>query len=118
MAPRFLFYFGIFLSAATLFLILAGGLVTSREAGLAVPDWPLSYGQLMPPMVGNIFWEHGHRMIAGIVGILTLFFSAALQIFEPRKWIQKMGWIAFAAVVVQAVLGGLTVKYLLPAPLS
>jgi len=59
-------------AAATFCLILAGALVTSHEAGLAVPDWPLSYGQLMPPMVGNIFWEHGHRMVATFVGLLTI----------------------------------------------
>lgn len=113
-----LFYFAIFLSCSVLFLILAGGLVTSHEAGLAVPDWPLSYGQLMPPMVGNVFWEHSHRMIAGTVGILTLIFAVWIQIKEDRKWMKKLGWIAFTAVVAQALLGGLTVKMMLPPPVS
>ena len=59
-------------AGSTLFLIFAGAMVTSTGSGLAVPDWPLSYGMLMPPMVGGIFYEHGHRMIAATVGFLTL----------------------------------------------
>ena len=59
-------------SLCTLFLVVAGGLVTSNDAGLSVPDWPLSYGTLMPPMEGNIFYEHGHRMVATTVGLLTI----------------------------------------------
>lgn len=115
---RWLYRFSLFLTTLTLCLILAGGLVTSHEAGLAVPDWPMSYGQWMPPLVGNIFWEHGHRMIAGAVGILTLIFAIWIQIQDPRSWMKKLGWVAFGAVVLQAILGGLTVKFLLPAPLS
>ncbi len=113
-----MYLFSLFLTGATFLLILAGGLVTSHEAGLAVPDWPLSYGQAFPPMVGNIFWEHGHRMIAGTVGILALILALWIQIAEKRSWIKKLGWIAFGAVVLQALLGGLTVLYLLPAPIS
>lgn len=113
-----LFYFSLFLCVAVLFLILAGGLVTSHEAGLAVPDWPLSYGQLMPPMVGNVFWEHGHRMIAGTVGILTLILAISIQRAEDRGWIKKLGWIALGAVAAQAILGGLTVKLMLPDAIS
>lgn len=113
-----LFYFSFFLCLCVAILILAGGLVTSHEAGLAVPDWPLSYGQLMPPMVGNVFWEHGHRMIAGTVGILTLGLAIALQRTEDRRWVKKLGWIALGAVVIQAILGGLTVKFMLPDAIS
>ena len=116
--PSSLFYFSCFLSCAVLLLILAGGLVTSHEAGLAVPDWPLSYGRLMPKMVGNVFWEHGHRMIAGTVGMLTLVLAVWIQRLEKRVWLKKLGWIAFAAVVCQAILGGLTVKMMLPPPVS
>ncbi len=112
------YYFSIFLVGCVALLILAGGLVTSHEAGLAVPDWPLSYGQLMPPMVGNIFWEHGHRMIAGAVGILTLMMAVWTQIQEKRVWFRKLAWTAFAAVVLQALLGGLTVLLLLPPAVS
>jgi len=99
-------------------LILAGGLVTSKEAGLAVPDWPMSYGQWFPPIVGNVAWEHGHRIIAGFVGILTLSLSICVQIFEKRPWLKRLAWIAFAAVILQAVLGGITVLFLLPPAVS
>lgn len=115
---RWLYRFALLLACMTLCLIFAGGLVTSHEAGLAVPDWPLSYGRLMPPMVGNIFWEHGHRMIAGTVGILTLVLAVWIQIQDERKWMKKLGWVAFGGVVLQALLGGLTVKMLLPPPVS
>ncbi len=117
-----LYRFSLVLTGATFLLILAGGLVTSHEAGLAVPDWPLSYGRFFPPMVGNIFWEHGHRMIAGSVGILTLLFAFCTQFgtaaYEIRPALRKLAWIALGMVVAQALLGGLTVIYMLPAPVS
>lgn len=117
-----LFYFALFLSGATFLLILAGGLVTSHEAGLAVPDWPLSYGQLMPPMVGNVFWEHGHRMIAGTVGILTFIFAIWIQLDTGARnavpLLPRLGWIALGMVIFQALLGGLTVQLMLPPPVS
>lgn len=113
-----LYLFSLLLTGATVILILAGGLVTSHDAGLAVPDWPLSYGQLFPPMVGNVFWEHGHRMIAGTVGILTLLFAFTMQFSEKRTWLKRLTWAAFAVVVVQALLGGLTVLFLLPPAIS
>lgn len=113
-----LYAYALLLSFCTFVLIAAGGLVTSHEAGLAVPDWPLSYGQFFPPMVGNIFWEHGHRMIAGTVGILTLFFTILVHIFEKRAWMKRLARISLGAVIIQALLGGLTVLYLLPAPVS
>ena len=62
----------ILLAFCTLLLVVAGGLVTSRDAGLSVPDWPLSYGKLMPPMEGGILYEHGHRMVATTVGLFTI----------------------------------------------
>lgn len=106
------------LSACTLMLIVAGGLVTSHEAGLAVPDWPLSYGQFFPPMVGNIFWEHGHRMVAGFVGLFCLFITLCVQRFESRVRIRRLAWTAFATVIAQALLGGLTVLLMLPPAVS
>ena len=106
------------LAGMTFLLILFGGLVTSHEAGLAVPDWPTSYGGWFPPMVGNVFWEHGHRMIAGCVGVLTLVLACAIQRIEDRPWLKRLGWIALGAVALQAILGGLTVIYFLPAPVS
>ncbi len=99
-------------------LLIAGALVTSNDAGLAVPDWPLSYGSLMPPMVGGIFYEHGHRMVATFVGMLTIVMCAWLWRAEPRAWLRRLGVAALIAVILQGVLGGLTVKYLLPPAVS
>ena len=76
--------FAIFTACWTLFLLVAGALVTSNDAGLAVPDWPLSYGSLTPPMVGGIFYEHGHRMVATVAGILTIILAVWISRREPR----------------------------------
>jgi cytochrome c oxidase assembly protein subunit 15 len=103
---------------STLFLIVAGALVVGNEAGLAVPDWPLSFGTWMPPMEGGVFYEHGHRMVATTVGALTTILALWLWRREPRRWVRRLGWLALAAVVVQGVLGGITVLYRLPAPVS
>jgi len=110
--------FAVFTVISTFFLVIAGGLVTSTDSGLAVPDWPLSYGQLMPPMVGGIFYEHGHRMVATFVGLLTTILAILLWKTEERRWVRNLGIIAWCAVVTQGVLGGLTVLYLLPTPIS
>lgn len=108
---------------ATFILIFIGGLVTSTESGLAVPDWPTTYGQFMfsfplSQMVGGIFYEHGHRMVASIVGMLTVILALWLWWKEPRKWVRTLGWLALLAVIVQGILGGLTVIFLLPLPIS
>jgi heme a synthase len=105
-------------SASTLVLIFIGGLVTSTESGLSVPDWPLSYGMVMPPMVGGVRYEHGHRMAATFVGFLTLVLALWTWRREPRAGVRRLGWIALAAVITQGLLGGLTVIYLLPTPIS
>ena len=110
--------FALFTAFSTLCLIIAGALVTSNEAGLSVPDWPLSYGQLMPPMIGGIFYEHGHRMIASFVGLLTIVLAVWLWKAEARGWVKKLGLAALGAVVAQGVLGGLTVIFLLPVTIS
>lgn len=99
-------------------LVFAGGLVTSTGAGLSVPDWPLSYGQLMPPMVGNVRYEHGHRMVATFVGMLTIVLAVWLWRSEPRRWVRRLGLAALGAVVAQGLLGGLTVLLFLPTPIS
>jgi len=93
-------------------------MVTSTGSGLAVPDWPLSYGMFLPPMVGGILYETGHRLIAGSVGFLILIQAFALQFFEPKKFVRKLGWSALACVLVQGLLGGLTVLFLQPHALS
>jgi cytochrome c oxidase assembly protein subunit 15 len=112
--------FAMFLAACTLLLIVAGALVTSNDAGLSVPDWPTSFGSLykMPPMVGGVKYEHGHRMFAEFVGLLIIAMAVWTQRVEQRKWMKVLGWIALAAVVGQGVLGGLTVLFYLPWAIS
>jgi cytochrome c oxidase assembly protein subunit 15 len=110
--------FAVVLSVATLFLIIAGAAVTSNEAGLSVPDWPLSYGKVMPEMKDGVFYEHGHRMVATTVGFLTTVLAVWLAVADKRSWMKKLGFAALAAVIVQGVLGGLTVLYQLPKPVS
>lgn len=102
----------------TLFLVTAGASVTSTGSGLAVPDWPLSYGTLFPPMEGGIIFEHGHRMIAGVVLILTVILTIWLFRRDERAWVRNLALAGMIALVLQAVLGGLTVLFLLPAPIS
>lgn len=102
----------------TAFLIFAGGMVTSTGSGLSVPDWPLSYGTLFPPMVGGVFYEHSHRMIASVVGFCMMILAILLAWWEKRPWVKKLGLSAFAAVVAQGILGGLTVLFFLPTPIS
>jgi len=103
---------------STLFLIFVGAMVKSTESGLAVPDWPLSYGMFFPPMVGGVFYEHGHRMAATFVGFLMLCLAIWLRIAEPRRWVYTLGYCALGAVILQGILGGITVIYFLPTPVS
>jgi cytochrome c oxidase assembly protein subunit 15 len=115
--------FSRFVAAFTVFLILAGSLVTSTESGLSVPDWPTSYGWNMftfPPSmwVGGIFYEHGHRLIASTVGFLTIILAIWIWRQDPRRWMKRLGVIALGAVIVQGALGGITVLFFLPAAIS
>ena len=103
---------------STLFLIFVGGMVTSTGSGLSVPDWPLSYGTLFPPMVGGVFYEHGHRMVAGTVGFLTLLLTIWVHFKEKRKWVKVAAYFALLAVICQGVLGGITVLFYLPPAIS
>ncbi len=105
-------------AAATLLLLLVGGLVTSTGSGLAVPDWPLSFGRFFPPMVGGVLFEHGHRMAATLVGCLTLVLAWSIVVRDPRPSVRALGLLAPLAVVVQGVLGGVTVLYKLPLAVS
>ena len=123
MGRLWLHRYACFLALAGAVLITAGGLVTSTGSGLSVPDWPNTYGYSMvtfPPsmMVGGIFYEHGHRLIATTVGLLTIGLAVWCARVEPRAWVRRLGWIALGAVVVQGLLGGITVLYFLPAPVS
>ena len=113
-----LHYFAVTLALSTFFLLIVGALVTSNDAGLSVPDWPLSFGQLMPEMAGGVFYEHGHRMVATTVGFLTIVLNIWLWRVERRRWVRRLGLGALATVVIQGVLGGITVLYFLPPPVS
>jgi len=110
--------FALLVASATFFLIIAGALVTSNDAGLATNDWPLSNGQVFPKMVGNLFWEHGHRMVATTVGILTIVLTIYLFVKEKRRWVRRLGLFALFMVIAQGLLGGLTVKLMLPLAVS
>jgi heme a synthase len=116
--PVWLRRFTKLVAGSTLFLIFAGAMVTSTGSGLSVPDWPLSYGMVMPPMIGGIFYEHGHRMIATAVGLLTVIQAIWLQLREPKRFARVLGWCSVGAVIAQGILGGVTVLLLLPHSVS
>ena len=105
-------------AGATFLLVFIGSLVTSTGSGLAVPDWPLSYGMLFPPMVGGILYEHGHRMAAAAVGLLVVIQALVVHRRERRRWVRVLAWSALVVILIQGGLGGLTVLLLLPTPVS
>ncbi len=105
--------FAVFVVLWTILLLIAGALVTSNDAALSVPDWPLSYGTLTPPMVGGIVYEHSHRVIAAGLGILTILLAIVIWVAEKRRWLRWFAVIAVLGVIVQAILGGQVVIRLL-----
>src|SRR6266849_10392465 len=105
-------------AASTFVLLFVGGLVTSTGSGLAVPDWPLSFGQVFPPMVGGVLFEHGHRLAATVVGCLTVVLALWTVVGDGRASVRALGLLALLAVVLQGVLGGITVLYKLPLAVS
>jgi cytochrome c oxidase assembly protein subunit 15 len=108
-------------SASCVFLlIIAGAMVTSTAAGLSVPDWPTSFGSLyrIPPMVGGVKFEHGHRMVAELAGLLTIILAVWTQRVDRRRWMRVLGWAALGTVIAQGLLGGLTVLFYLPPAVS
>ncbi len=117
---RGLHRFAIFTASVTLVLIVAGALVTSNDAGLSVPDWPTSFGSYykIPHMVGGIKYEHSHRMVAEFVGLLTIILAVWTWRVEKRRWMRLLGLAALATVIVQGILGGLTVLFFLPPVVS
>src|ERR1700691_6087716 len=117
---RGLHRFAVFTACATLLLIVAGALVTSNDAGLSVPDWPTTFGSFykIPRMVGGVKFEHGHRMVAEFVGLLTIILAVWTWRVEKRRWLRFLGLAALATVITQGILGGLTVLFFLPAPIS
>ncbi|MGB6432325.1 MAG: COX15/CtaA family protein [Candidatus Acidiferrales bacterium] len=111
--------FAVFTACCTFALLIAGALVTSNDAGLSVPDWPLAYGRLVPPMlVGGIVYEYSHRVIATFVGTLTVILAVWLLLREPRRWVRWVGGAALGAVVAQGLLGGMTVLFFQPPAVS
>ena len=112
-------YYALFTAFATFLLIIAGALVTSNEAGLAVPDWPTSFHTFrMPKMVGGVLYEHGHRMMAGFTILLTLGIAIFTLAVDRRGWMKKLALGAFATILIQAILGGITVLNFLPPAVS
>src|SRR6266403_2247532 len=105
--------FAVFVFFWTILLLVAGALVTSNEAALSVPDWPTSYGTFTPPMVGGIVYEHSHRVIAGVLGILLIIEAFVIWRYEERRWLRWFALAAVGGVVAQAVLGGQVVIRLL-----
>jgi len=110
--------YAVLVACATFLLVIAGGLVTSTGSGLAVPDWPLSFGQVFPRMEGGVLFEHGHRLVAATVGLLTVVLAVWTARAEARAWVRKLGWTLLGVVVLQGVLGGTTVLLRLPSAVS
>ena len=111
-----LFWFAVLNAVTTFLLIGLGGLVTSHEAGMSVPDWPTTYGYNMflfpvDKWIGGIFYEHSHRLLASAVGLLTTILAVWLWLKDARKWLHWLGIAAFLLVILQGVLGGLRVRW-------
>jgi heme a synthase len=111
---RALHWFAAFLAVFTWLTVISGGSVTSRNAGMAVPDWPTSFGYNMflfpvSKWVGPIFYEHSHRLMASTVGILLILLVIGLMFAESRRWVKVLGWCALFSVCLQGVIGGLRV---------
>src|SRR3954467_3509521 len=114
---KWLHRFAVLTAVATLLLICSGGMVTSKGVGLAVPDWPTTFGYNMflfpvSRWVGGIFFEHTHRLIASAVGFLTIILAAWIWRVDRRAWVRCLGVAALGAVILQGVLGGLRVTML------
>ena len=105
-------------ACCTFLLLIAGALVTSNDAGLSIPDWPLAYGSLTPPMVGGIRYEFTHRVIATCIGLLTIGLAAWLWKVEKRPWMRWLGLAALGGVIAQGILGGMTVLMFQPPQVS
>ena len=113
---RGVYRFAAFTASFTVLLLMAGALVTSNDAADSVPDWPLAYGRLIPPMIGGIRFEYTHRVLAGTVSILTLILAIWITTSAQRRLAAVgLGWTAVGLVIAQAVLGGMRVLYGHPA---
>ena len=103
--------FSIITAASTVCLLVAGALVTGNDAADSVPDWPLAYGKIIPPLVGGIRYEFAHRVAAGIVAVLTVALAVWITSSPIRDRVARWGWTAVALVLIQAGLGALRVLY-------
>ena len=110
--------YAVFAASCTFILLNAGALVTSNDAGLSIPDWPLAYGSFVPPFVGGIRYEYSHRVFAAFVGLLTIGLAVWLWRAEKRSWMRWLGAAALGGVIAQGILGGLTVKTFQLPPVS
>jgi cytochrome c oxidase assembly protein subunit 15 len=112
--------FAVFVAGATFLLLIAGALVTSNDAGLSVPDWPTSYGSYykLPPWTGGIIYEHSHRMLAEFTGTLTIAIAVWTWLSDGRPWMKSLAVGALGTIILQGVLGGLTVLHFLPPAIS
>jgi heme a synthase len=108
-ASRGVYRFAVATSCFTILLLMAGALVTSNNAADSVPDWPLAYGKLIPPLIGGIRFEYTHRVLAGVVSILTLVLAVWMTVSDRRPLAKRLGWTAFGLVLAQAALGGFRV---------
>jgi len=115
----------VFTAGCTFLLIIIGAMVTSKDAGLSVPDWPTSFGRFPVtyryfevPLVGGVLYEHGHRMIAQLIGIFTIILAVWTQKVDRRPWMRALGWTALGVVIAQGILGGITVLFYLPPAIS
>jgi cytochrome c oxidase assembly protein subunit 15 len=109
MGNRGLRRFSVAVAVCAFLLVIAGGLVTSNDAALSIPDWPLAWGKLIPPLEGGIRYEFGHRLLAFTVAVLSII----LAIWSRRK----LAWLAVGAILAQALVGGLLVKFVEPTAL-
>jgi cytochrome c oxidase assembly protein subunit 15 len=106
---RGVYKFAVATSCCTILLLMAGALVTSNNAADSVPDWPLAYGRIIPPLVGGVRFEYAHRVLAGLVSVLTLILAIWVTRVDRRPLARKLSWTALALVLAQAVLGGIRV---------
>lgn len=117
-SSKWLHPFAIFTAASTFLLLIAGGLVHGTGSSLACPDWPLCHGQFLPRMENGVLFEHSHRLIAGTVAVLTWILGVWLFVDKRSRALRPLAIAAPLMVMAQAVLGGITVIYKLPKPVT